>query len=326
MSATRLVFLVATLAIGVSIGLAQGPKQTKPTNLAPKRSIAVRDLAQGNTITRRDSFVAKTPGVLSLKDSIRITTLEFEQDQTVAGYTFKLVARATDSDGPVDIAFGGSLSAPLSIKKGGTELRCLGQVVVKQADKHVPILLYGGEDGKRLGRLVGATMQKEKETEASGWIVLKDRENKEINLPLLKFRIGESLIRCVLDERSAIHDTAIPEPFLGKWIAVDNKNHFILVAQAGIKWERGDIEGPEVVPLSKCKIAAAKTSVSFPVRSSAAAVAGGRIVRGTVNVEMTASGDSLTISEGASSTISAGGFAFQQIGGAKHVFRKAPGE
>lgn len=117
----------------------------------------------------------------------------------------------------------------------------------------------------------------------------------------------------------------MPQSFLGKWVALDNKEHYVLVTGDAIKWERGDIEGPEIIGLANCKVSVDKQSVSLPVRSSVGALVGGKIVRGTMTVTMTLTNDSLTISEGASDTIkdARSGFAFQQIGGAKHhVFRK----
>jgi hypothetical protein len=121
------------------------------------------------------------------------------------------------------------------------------------------------------------------------------------------------------------NNQTMPTDFLGKWIAVDNKDHYIIVSTDEIRWERGDIEGPEVVPTSKWTVLPDKHSVSFPARSSAGALVAGKIVRGSMTVEMTATGDGLTISEGNSDTIKdpASGFSFQQTRGAKYVFRKA---
>ena len=117
----------------------------------------------------------------------------------------------------------------------------------------------------------------------------------------------------------------MPEAVLGKWIALDNKDHYVIVSADGIQWERGDPEGPVVVSVSKCKVFTDKHSVSFPVSSSLGALTGGKIVRGTVIATMTATKDSLTISEGTSDTIikdDRSGFAFE-LTGAEHVFRKA---
>lgn len=116
----------------------------------------------------------------------------------------------------------------------------------------------------------------------------------------------------------------IPQSFLGRWIALDNKDHYVLVTGDVVRWERGDIEGPEIIALANCKVSVDKQSVSFPVRSSAGALVGGKIARGTMTVTMTLTNDSLTISEDASDTIkdTRSGFVFQQTGRAKHVFRK----
>ena len=117
----------------------------------------------------------------------------------------------------------------------------------------------------------------------------------------------------------------MPETVFGKWIALDNKDHYVIVSADGIQWERGDPEGSVIVPVFKCKIFTDKNSVSFPVSSSLAALIGGKIVRGTAIATMTATKDSLTISEGASDTIikdDSSGFAFEPTG-VEHVFRKA---
>lgn len=114
------------------------------------------------------------------------------------------------------------------------------------------------------------------------------------------------------------------ETFVGKWIDSENKGHYLVVSLEGIRWERGDIEGTEFIPVSKCKLIADKHVVSFPVRSSAGAIIDGKIVRGSQVVEMSVSGDCLTILEGTSGEIRdvKSGFGFRQTGGTRHVFKK----
>lgn len=135
---------------------------------------------------------------------------------------------------------------------------------------------------------------------------------------------GNAFGQMVGDSPASDKPKAIPNSFIGKWVGFDNKDHYVLVTVDTIRWERGDMEGPEIIPITKCSVSTDSHSVSFPVRSSVGALVDGKMVRGTVVVTMTETNDTLTISQGASDTIkdSRSGFAFQQIGGTKHLFRK----
>ena len=118
---------------------------------------------------------------------------------------------------------------------------------------------------------------------------------------------------------------ALSEELVGKWIALDNKDHYVLISAGEIRWEKGAADGPDIIPASKWTILPDKHSVTFPVRSDAAALVSGKIVTGTMNVKMTLTGNSLTIAEeGKSTTIKdpASGFSFQQTGGATYKFKK----
>lgn len=68
----------------------------------------VPNLAQSASVTARDSWVSKTPGVISRNDSYRIRTLEFDHEQSIEGYTFSSIAMVFDSDKLTTINFGGA--------------------------------------------------------------------------------------------------------------------------------------------------------------------------------------------------------------------------
>lgn len=116
----------------------------------------------------------------------------------------------------------------------------------------------------------------------------------------------------------------IPESFLGKWISLDNEDYYVLVSEDDIRWEHGDLEGPEIVPASMWRVLPDDRSVSFPVKSQECERIGDRIVRKTVIMRMTVNAGKLTISEDSTDTIrhEASAFASQQTGDAKHVFRR----
>lgn len=200
----------------------------------------VPNLAQGASVTARDSWVSKTPGVISRKDSYRIRTLEFDHEQSIEGYTFSSIAMVFDSDKLTTINFGGSLRESLPMKKGNIKLSCNGQALVKQGESEVPVLLYAPDEDNPFPRFVGSTINDE--NTASGWITITDSQQKQLKLPLLEFRIGETLVRCVIAEESSMNSTTnaspkseaaapnvIPGAFVGKWVALDNKDHYVLV-------------------------------------------------------------------------------------------------
>jgi hypothetical protein len=88
------------------------------------------------------------------------------------------------------------------MKKGEIKLSCNGQVLVKQGDNEVPILLYAPGEDNPFPRFVGSKITDE--NAASGWITITDSQQKELKLPLLKFRVGETLVRCVIADASAM--------------------------------------------------------------------------------------------------------------------------
>lgn len=111
----------------------------------------------------------------------------------------------------------------------------------------------------------------------------------------------------------------------GRWIQVDNSKYFLVIENKSILWERGDIEGPEVIPFDMCNIGKSTQSVCFVVKSSVGMFDSktGKVTRGHVTVEMKKSGNQLIIVEKSSDTVKhSSGFAFQPIAENKYVFAR----
>lgn len=240
---------------------------------------------------------------------------------------------------PLKTSPGQELAAPLIIKIVGTNEK--GDLVPAK-DSGVPVREnFNARAGKLESELwthaAGVTWQFTKaglQFTADDAVYLTEKDGATIAFTKDGLRM-EGLTKRQSDTKSAQTDIGksssdqsrpIPALFLGKWSAVDDKSHFVVVSTDTISWERGDMEGPEIVPISKCTIAEDKHSVSFPIRSSVGAVVSGKLVRGTTMVQMAVAGDTLTITEGSSTPMkdAASGFGFQQIAGQKHVFKRVP--
>lgn len=289
----------------------------------------VPNLAEGRTITTHNSFVSKTSGVLSRADSIRITTLEFEGDQVVAGCTFRRIALGFDSDKPAQIAYDARLRERLDMRTPSSKLFCAEQFLAMHGRDTTPILLYAPDTEEAAGRFANSLLQAE--TQGSGFITLDLSQGEALELPLLKFRIGETLIRCVLYEPDMSVNPASPstqattalEPFEGRWIHNGNKERYVVVSRQGIRWKRGDREETRI-PQWMCKDVPEKKVVSFPVPSNAAMCIDGKIIRAVQTAELSLSGtNSLTIVEGRSHELKhESGFAAVDPGGATHTFSR----
>lgn len=288
---------------------------------------AVPDLAEGRTIITHNSFVSKAPGVLSRAESIRITTLEFEEDQVVAGCNFSRIALSFDCDKPVRIAYDPRLRQRLDIRTPGSKLLCAGQFLAMDGPNAVPVLLYAPETEEAIGRFTDSLLQAE--TQGSGFITLSHTQGEAFTLPLLKFRIGETLIRCVLYEpdmsvNPAGISTQAPTalgPFEGRWIDNEEKERHVVVSRQGIRWKRGDRE-ETTIPQWMCKGVPEKNAVSFPVPSNAAMSIDGKVMRAVQTVEMSLSGANLIIVEGRSHELKQNGFSVYDPGGTQHMFSR----
>lgn len=316
-------------AIAIADG-ADGSGTTKPSQIV--------NLA-GQDITSRNGFVLKTPGVLNRQNMIRITTLDFAKSQKVDGYAFTRIAMAFDQDNPATLAVGADARADYQINTDdGTTYYWNGQVAISNGNENISIELYAGKDGDALGKL--ASVKLEKETDASGSITFVDDKQQETTLPLLKFKVGDTLMRCVFiaDAKTKGQAGASTQPsaatppsgplaaFVGKWIDQDQKDQSVVITSTDIQWNRGFDDGPEVISSSSCK-ADGNGGVTFTAASSSGVgmLVGGKLVRPTATDAMALSGDTLTISEGsATGEDPSSGFGFTTVAAPiKHVFKKA---
>lgn len=233
---------------------------------------------------------------------------------------------------PLKTSPGQELSTPLVI----TIDRGVGTNLVAAKDSGVPIKeaynQYSGAFKQELWtHAAGVTWQFAKagiEFDADGFLYVVQKDGATVTFMKDDVRL-DGVVKKQDNGKSPATvqplTNALSEEFIGKWIALDNKDHYVLISASEIRWEKGVADGPDIIHASKWTILPDEHSVTFPVRSDAAALVSGKIVTGTMNVKMTVTGNNLSIAEvGNSITIKdpASGFAFQQTGGATYKFRK----